>query len=570
MAFDVETNGIENDIRDGRGYATGISLATRIPALGMVSGYFPLRHQHGYNLLPEQRERLTKAIESAQCLITHNAKHDLVALETAGCFYKNEFYDTLIMAHLIHEVLPFSGKKLDSLVKYYLKDEGKKHSPEFEAAKMFWGWAGIPSDVMYDYACYDAELHYRLWEHLLPKWKAEGLDVSMHQHKQDYTRLIIEMERPGVKIDVAKCNMLAEVGDTVVEEMKDYHGVNLGSSKGLTKLLLEDLKLPVVKRNKPTKAMLAKGIKEGAPSFDKEAMEEYDLILERLDNPIAKDILTYRGWQKSTSSNYKPYVNLLSPDGRLRPNYKLHGTKTGRMSCERPNLQQIPRKSDKPWNGQLKSCFIAAEGFTLYEGDYSQLELRLATAYAQIPELIAIFEEGRDIFTELASELGWERQNVKTFVYSTQYGAGATRISHVFGVSMTEAQELIDDYYEKYPAFRLLNNMAASKCKRTGKVGIWSGRNRHFIDRHNEAHKAFNSVIQGGAADIMERSMLRVWNAIEDHDACRMLLQVHDSIVFEIRDGEEAKYLPIIQSAMENIEPDFGVRFAVDLHKWGE
>jgi DNA polymerase-1 len=314
-----------------------------------------------------------------------------------------------------------------------------------------------------------------------------------------------------------------------------------------------------VKRSKKTKA----------PSFDKEAMEEYDQILERMDNDVAQDILTYRGWQKATSSNYKPYVVLLSPDGRLRPNYKLHGTRTFRLSCEKPNLQQIPRVSQKPWNGELKSCFIPDDGYELWEADYSQLELRLATAYAKIPELIAVFDEGRDIFDELSGELGWDRQSTKGFVYSTQYGAGPPRIARVFGVSEDAAARLISNYYERYPAFKLLNDMAKMKCLRKGKVGIWSGRFRHFMFRKDEAHKAFNSVIQGGAADIMERSMLRVWNAIEDHDECRMLLQVHDSIVFEIRKGTIDKYRPLIVSAMENVEPDFGVKFAVDFHQWG-
>lgn len=567
MALDTETIGLEYDIRDGRGYGTGISLCTRIPNIGYVSGYFPIRHLYGGNLEPTQRDSLLDALRVNSGLIMHNAKHDLVSLETLGVKYEGVFYDTLLIAHLIQENLPFS-KDLDSLARFYLQEEGKRKSPEFEAIKNVYGWRGVPSWLMADYAAFDAEVTYRIFEIIWQKAKGEKLE-AIWEHKQAFTRLIIEMERRGIRVDVDKCNRLATVGDTVLEEMKDYHGVNLGSPKGLAKLLIEELGLPVVKRNKPTKAMIAKGIKIGAPSFDKEAMEEYEQILERQDNDTARDILTYRGWQKATSSNYKPYVNLLSPDGRLRPNYKLHGTKTFRLSCEKPNLQQIPRVSEKPWNGQLKSCFVPDPGYKLWEADYSQLELRLATAYAKIPELIAVFDEGRDIFEELAKELGWGRQDTKGFVYSTQYGAGPPRIARVFGVTEDRAASLIANYYARYPAFKLLNDMAKSKCLRMGKVQIWSGRYRHFLNRKNEAHKAFNSVIQGGAADIMERSMLRVWNAIDDHDECRMLLQVHDSIVFEIKEGLEDKYRPIIMACMENVEPDFGVKFAVDFHEWG-
>lgn len=559
MACDTEGTGIEKDYRDGRGYGTGISLATRIPGVGLISGYFPFRHPYGVNLEPSQKQDFLDAMGRGNGLIFHNAKHDLVALETLGIKYTGTFYDTLLMGHLIQENLPFS-KDLDSMVRFYLKDVGKKMPPEMKAIIDVYGWDAVPSHMMADYAAYDAESTYRLFEEIWPKMIAEKINGEVWEHKQRFVRLIIEMEKRGVRIDVDKCNRLATVGETVLEEMKDYHGVNLGSSKGLEKLLIDELGLAVEKRSQKT----------GNPSFDKEAMEKYDEILERMNNDVAQDILTYRGWQKATSSNYKPYVQLLSPDGRLRPNYKLHGTRTGRMSCEKPNLQQIPRVSEKPWNGQLKSCFIPEPGFKLWEADYSQLELRLATAYAKIPELLAVFEEGRDIFEELSGELGWSRQDTKGFVYSTQYGAGPPRIARVFGVTEAKAAELIADYYAKYPSFKILNDMAANRCRRNGKVQVWSGRYRHFLDRKNDAHKAFNSVIQGGAADIMERTMLRVWDAIDNHDECRMLLQVHDSIVFEIREGREDTYRPIICSAMENVVPDFGVKFAVDFHEWAK
>lgn len=559
MSCDTEGTGIDKDYRDGRGYATGISLATRVPGIGIVSGYFPYRHTYGTNLDPSQKDALKAAFASNSGLVFHNSKHDLVALGTLGINYEATFYDTLLMGHLIQENLPFA-KDLDSMGQFYLKEPGKKMSPEMKAIIDVYGWENVPSWMMADYAAFDAETTYRLFEEIWPKMIAEKLHTDTWTHKQRFVRLMIAMEKRGIRIDVDKCNRLATVGDTVVEEMKDYHNVNLGSPKGLHKLLIDELELPVVKRSKKTTA----------PSFDKEAMQEYEQMLERMQNDIATDVLTYRGWQKATSSNYKPYVQLLSPDGRLRPNYKLHGTVTGRMSCEKPNLQQIPRVSDKPWNGQLKSCFIAEPGFKLWEADYSQLELRLATAYAKIPELLAVFDEGRDIFEELSKELGWSRQDTKGFVYSTQYGAGPPRIARVFGVTEAEAAKLIEDYYVKYPAFRVLRDMAANKCRRNGKVQIWSGRYRHFLYRNEEAHKAFNSVIQGGAADIMERTMLRVWDAIDDHDECRMLLQVHDSIVFEIREGAEDKYLPLIQEKMEKVDPDFGVKFAVDVHEWGQ
>jgi len=305
-------------------------------------------------------------------------------------------------------------------------------------------------------------------------------------------------------------------------------------------------------------------------TFDKNAMELYEQILERSDNSTAKLILAYRGWQKAVSSNYGPYLELLSPDGRLRPHYRHERTVTGRMSCEKPNLQQIPRVSDHPWNGELKGCFIPREGYTLYEADYSQLELRLATAYGNEETLKKVFEDGRDIFTEMSQGLGMSRQDTKTLTYSMQYGGGVTRIHNVFGVSKDRAADIRDNFFRTYPGFKKISNLAQVKAHKNRQVQLWSGRYRHFQFPKEEAHKAFNAVIQGGAADVMERSMLRVESAVDNEEECRMLLQVHDSIVFEVKKGCEDQYLPEIRHQMTSVEPDFGVKFAVDIHEWGK
>jgi DNA polymerase-1 len=206
--------------------------------------------------------------------------------------------------------------------------------------------------------------------------------------------------------------------------------------------------------------------------------------------------------------------------------------------------------------------------------DYSQLELRLGTAYAEqhtdaSEGLKRVFAEGRDIFTEMAGQLNMPRFQAKTTVYTVQYGGGANRLSTVFGISVERAKSIIDNYYATYPGFRTVSDMAKRKVSVNGKIQLWSGRYRHFQYPQDEARKAFNSVIQGGAADIVERTMLRLFREV-DCDDCRMLLQVHDSVVFEIRRGMEDYFRPKILAIMENIEPDFGVKFAVDMHKWGE
>lgn len=385
------------------------------------------------------------------------------------------------------------------------------------------------------------------------------LDNPVWQHKQDFLRVVIDMERLGIGIDVDLCNSMAERGEDQMFRIKRALGADPGKRSDLEKLLLSDLGLPVVKKTPA-----------GKPGFDKFAMEEYEEILAKTDNKTAQLILAFRGWQKSVSSNYRPYVELLSPDGRLRPNYKLHGTRTGRMSCEKPNLQQIPKEGTKPWNGRMKECFKPAPGYKLVEFDYSQLELRLATAYTKDESLMQVFAEGRDIFTEMSKELGLSRQDTKGLVYSIQYGAGVRRISNIFGVSTGEARKIIDNFYKTYPGFRTMSNACESIVLSKGSLRLISGRRRHFQYPRDEARKSFNSLIQGGAADLVERAMVRLHKRIANDD-CRMLLQVHDSVIFEIKEEKVLEYGPKILDTLRDHENEDleNVAFDCDGHWLG-
>lgn len=540
----------------------GISMAYPYPGVGLVSHYMPFRHNNGTNLerkwLDAVREVLLFRDENKLPTIWHNMKFDHESLHTIGIEVSG-LYDicTMLVSHLLNENLYVQS--LDALTKQFLGDPGKKISPEFKRWIEKHGWGSVPSMEMYEYASYDVDLLYRLWQHLKPQFEKEGLRNYWFDRKVHTVKLVREMERRGVAVDTALCEKMQFIGQQQMTDIVEILDANPASPKDLKKLLIDGLGLPVVKKT-PT----------GAACFDKQAMVEYEEMLERLDNDTAKLVLAFRGWQKSTSSNYKPYIELLSPDGRLRPNYKLHGTKTGRWSCEKPNLQQIPRVSDKPWNGEMKSAFIARPGFSLWEADYGQLELRLATAYAEEESLLQVFAEGRDIFTEMAQSTGLARHDQKTLVYTIQYGGGIRRISNVFGVDSHKAEQLRYAFYSAYPGFRAMSELASRTARTKKRVKIWTGRYRHFRFPQEEAHKAFNSVIQGGAADIVEGTMQRLFSGVDTPGECEMLLQVHDSVVFEIRDDLVEQYKPRIIEVMENVEPDFGVKFSVDFHQWGK
>ena len=560
IAVDTETDGL--DILGGRNRTIGVSFAAYASGRP-YSAYIPFQHASGTNCSNEVRSALREALTASNSeLVFVNAQFDIIALDNLGISVSNQsFVDIPTVAHLINENKPYN-KGLDSLAQFYLKDTGKYKDDELDKEKKL-GWPNTTWQQMWPYAVRDAELTWRLYDLLVKTPEYQHLPPELLAHKQDLIRLLLSMKRHGVRIDQTLASEYVERGNKEMTRIIDELQVNPASPKQLKELLIDQLKLPVVKKSPRT----------GAPSFDKEAMGLYDQLLEKMNNPTAKLIKEFRGWQKAVSASYKPYLELVGNDGRLRCSYKTHGTATGRLSCSEPNLQQIPKTSDKPWNGKVKQCFIADPGYVLINADFSQLELRLATAYAGEKELKQIFNEGRDIFTEMSKQLGMSRHDTKTLVYSMQYGAGEQRLMSAFGVTKEEARKIRENYFNTYPNFRKFNERCTQRVEQTGIIKLWSGRYRHFDDR-TEAYKAMNSVIQGGAADIVERIMVRAWKELESEN-CRILLQVHDSITFEVREDQADEYIVKIQELMEDVnsitgDVTFDVKFDVDVGYWVE
>lgn len=558
LAVDTEATGLKTVIEDE---AIGVSIATVINGTP-YSHYFPFRHKTGDNCSSETLAMLTELLSrNSEKLIFCNAQYDIITLRTLGIdVVNNDFVDVPTVAHLIDENRPFS-KSLDALAQHYLKDDGKIKDPELDKEKKL-GWPNTTWQQLWPYAVKDAELTWRLYDVLLNTQQYQQLPPEVLVQKQEFIRLLISMKQLGVRVDVQLAQEYVQKGEQEMARIVEELGLNPGSPKQLKYLLIDQMGLPVVK----------KSTKTGAPSFDKQAMTLYDDMLERLESPVARLIKEYRGWQKAVSASYKPYLTLLdTDDGRLRCSYKTHGTATGRLSCAEPNLQQIPKSSDKPWNGKVKECFIAEDGYVLLNADFSQLELRLATAYANEEELKKVFAEGRDIFTEMSKQLGMSRHDTKTLVYSMQYGAGEQRIMNAFGVTREEAKKIRENYFATYPKFRKFNELCTKRVEQTGEIMIWSGRKRHFPDT-TQAYKAMNSVIQGGAADIVERIMVRLWKEL-DPEECRILLTVHDSITFEVKEPVVPHYMEKIRTLMEDVnavtgEVNFDVRFDVEVDYW--
>ena len=528
---------------------------------GLQGDYFAFNHMLGENLPLEYLPKFKEILENHRCLVFHNAKHDLRALRNLGINYTGKFYDTQLMAHMVNE--NFYSKELEYLSKLHGGEPKRNSELQDQIIKAF-GWDYIPVDIIRPYGANDAFITEELFYKLYPDFFNEGFDGELWDYEQEFVHFLADMEDTGILIDQEFCQRELERGTRILAEIKRELGFNPGSPQQLGRFLLDDLKLPPVGKRGKT-----------GYSFNKEHMKIYDELLERNNDHRAKRIMEYRGWAKTVGSNYRPYLEKISSDGRFRTSFKQHGTKTGRLSAS--ILHQIPKSSDKAWNGKLKQAFLARPGFTLWEFDFSQLEFRLKAALANkiFPgseqHIIDIFNDPtRDIFDEMSLDLGMVRDDTKTLNYTISYGGGIPRIATVFGVSEPAAKAIRNNYFNKNPGFLKFTGLAEQLAReRGGWVKMWSGRRRHFQFEH-EYHKADNAAIQGGAFEIVKRRSLAVRRAgLIDNKHCFLNLQVHDSLVMEIENGYEYIYIPEIKSIMESVEPDFGVKFKIDVHKWG-
>lgn len=542
LGVDTESTGLR--VQDETDYLTGISVSFKEGPL-YFSRYFPLRHTTGENLHPQYKFELERLINSKPIVI-HNEKHDINAFRTAGIELTTRIYDPMLMAHMLYEEL-FS-KQLDFLSKRFL-GEGK-YRDEVKAWTTLMGWKDIPVNIMEQYAAKDAELHLRLYEYLMPKIQEEEMEHLL-PIEDDFAKLLAKIERRGIRVNTEFCKEQSEYGQWRMQEIEEQLGFCPSRPTQLAPFLLEELNLPVLKTSSKT----------GKPSFDKEVMDLYEEILEHRSDKSAQLVLEYRGWQKTVSTLYQKALDLVSFDGRIRPNFKQHGTKTTRNSCEKPNLQQIPREGNKAWNGKAKEAFIPEDEFENYEYDQRNLELRLGTEYANEESLREAFSDSsRDVFNEMSARLRMERHAVKTLTYTIQFGGGVNRIEHVFGISQSSATQILNNFHSSYPGIKRSSNMAASLAKQRGYVRYWTGRRRHLSEF--DARKAFNSLCQGGAAEIIKRQMLRVDKEVlsEFGNDARMLLTVHDSFWIEMRKGLESEITPRVLAIMSDL-PQFKTRF---------
>jgi DNA polymerase I len=559
IAVDTETDALDA-IQAG---LVGVSIAT---AQGRAC-YIPLAHG-GTDLLAETPEQVPLALAIAKLKplledpsvlkVGHNIKYDLNVLERSGISVAplddtmvmsfdldagkhNHGMDELALTHFGHACIAFkevcgTGKAQLSFNQVQLKEATR-------------------------YAAEDADVTLRLWHWLKPRLSAEKVTRVYERVDRPLVPVLAQMEREGIKVDRAElARMSGEFADGIAALEIEIHQLagqpfSVGSPKQLGEILFGQMGLKGGKKGK-----------SGDYSTDV-------TVLERLAEDgveIARKVLEWRQFSKLKSTYTDALQEQVNPKtGRVHTSYSLTGAQTGRLSSNDPNLQNIPIRTEI--GRRIREAFVAEPGNVLLSADYSQVELRLAAHMADVPALKDAFAKGDDIHALTALELFGEvnpdtRGKAKTINFSLLYGISRWGLAGRLGISSDEAQDMITRYFERFPGINQYISRTLQSARETGFTQTLFGRKTHFTritsqnqtERAGSERAAINAPIQGTSADIIKRAMVRMLPVLAKAGLprVRMLLQVHDELVFELPEGDVDAASAVIKRVMaEAAEP---------------
>jgi len=381
------------------------------------------------------------------------------------------------------------------------------------------------------------------------------------------------MERRGVRLDRAGIDrQMAELAPRQYEVFDEI----LATVREVTGDILDPTPRPVRigKKGQPLKAKDVGTFNPGSPSqiAALTGWEKTDVAsIEALEaddpwKPFGELILDYRVLSKMSGTYYDAYLSMLDGENALRPNYNLHGTVSGRLSCSKPNLQNVPRYTERR---PVKGIFIPRDGYVFVEMDYSQAELRIASHYAKEDRMRAIFEAGGDPHGETAAKLGIPRFVAKTLNFLIIYGGGVRAIVRTLGCSEEVGKAYIDGYHGLYPGFRKLSNGCSELAMKQGYIRMETGRLARFntwkrYRSESDPRKAMNRLIQGTSAEMLRVGMQRVDDSIRELGLDAFpLLQVHDSLLIEVAPQDVPALADVLRSDMRDF--GFSPRPEIDL-----
>ncbi len=491
--------------------------------------------------------------------VGHNIKYDLHVLANYNVEVKGPLFDTMIAHYLIQ---PESKQSMDFLAEYYLQYQpisietliGKKGKNQGNMRDL------EPREVS-DYACEDADITLQLKSILEPQIQKEHLKDLFYEMEMPLVRVLQRMEKEGVNIDVEGLKnysvVLEQESIQLEQEIKEIAETdfNLDSPKQLGEVLFDKMKI----------SSKAKKTKTGQYQTSEDALEQF-----RNDHPIINKILEYRQNKKLKSTYVDPLPTLRDvKDGRVHTNYMQTVAATGRLSSNNPNLQNIPIRTQK--GKEIRKNFIArSEEFKIMSADYSQIELRIIAALSEDPAMIEAFQQRHDIHTATAAKVFQvpmdevtkdQRSAAKAVNFGILYGQSAFGLAQNLGISRTEAKSIIDSYFAQYATIKSFMDKMVSEARELGYVETIRKRRRYLPDinsanaivRGYAERNAVNAPIQGSAADIIKLAMIAVDKAMQEKGVkSKLLLQVHDELVFDVHNSEQEIMQELVRNAMEN------------------
>ncbi|MEM7574547.1 MAG: DNA polymerase I [Bacteroidota bacterium] len=560
FAFDTETTAID---------------ANKAELVGLSFSYEP--HKAFYIPVPDTPAEVQKILEEFRGVfedesiakIGQNIKYDYIMLARYGLEVRGPLRDTMVMHYLIH---PELRHNMNYLAETYLKYKPISIETLIGKGKKQLSMRVVPVEKVTEYAAEDADITLQLYRAIEPEVEEEGLMQLYEEIEAPLIPVLARIEMEGVNLNVpfleAYSRDLTAKLQAAEKEIYAAAGTtfNLGSPKQIGEVLFDKMAIPY------------KGRKTKTGQYKTDEATLTDLAN---DHPIVQQILRVRTLSKLLST----YVDALPGMVNTRTN-RLHSSfnqtiaATGRLSSNNPNLQNIPIRT--PEGAEVRKAFVPRdENHLLLASDYSQIELRLVAELSKDEGMVNAFQEGRDIHRATAAGIFGvpydevsrdQRSQAKTINFAILYGAGAQRVMGQLGITRSEASELIKTYYERFPGLQAFMQGTVSDARENGYVTTLLGRKRNLRDinsnsglaRSNAERMAMNTPIQGTAADMIKVAMIKIDEALrEGAYQTKMILQVHDELVFDAPKDEVDKVVPLIEELMKTAIPDLEVPILV-------
>ncbi len=567
IGLDIETTAVEAQLAE----LVGVSFTDRVGH----GAYVPLAH--GYPGAPGQLPRalvlhkLKALLEDTKRLkVSHNYKYGMQVLARCGIALAGVAYDTMLESYVLDSTA--SRHDIDSVALKYLGYKTIKYEDVTGKGKAQINFSEVPVEQATNYAAEDADVTLRLHAHLWPRLNQNPALVKLYQEIElPLAAVLARIESAGVRIDVAMLRAQSgELARRLMEIEREAHSAagqpfNLDSPKQIQEILFQKLRLPVLRKT-PT----------GQPSTGEDVLQEL-----ALDYTLPRLLLEHRSLAKLKSTYTDKLPEMVNPrTGRVHTCYHQAVAATGRLSSADPNLQNIPIRT--PEGRRIRQAFIPEAGYRMMSADYSQIELRIMAHLSGDAGLIRAFGEDADIHRATAAEVFGVtldavtpemRRNAKAINFGLIYGMSAFGLSRQLKIDRAAAQEYVERYFARYPGVKAFMERTRDQARGQGYVETLFGRRLHLPDinaanmtrRQGAERAAINAPMQGTAADLIKRAMLRLDHWIQSTRVpVRMIMQVHDELVFEVAASHVAEATAAIRDRMGGVA-DLAVPLVVDI-----